>query len=198
MTDCPNGDVRDLLPDLVHDRLAPDVRRDVETHVRSCADCQQELALLRSMRMSLRRGPAVNIAAIAAAIPAYRAPARHSWAGWRAAAAIMILAAGGTSVAVLGRGSDGGVDSPRVGDSSIPTVAPSPTSHDTAWPSIPATAVAAVSASRELATGNSAIGDLNDGELSTLLKDLETLEVIPSVDVDNGTAVSPVGPRGIE
>ena len=75
---------------------------------------------------------------------------------------------------------------------------PSPTSHDTARPSVPATRVASVFASRELATGNSAIGDLNDGELSALLKDLETLEVIPAVDVDNGTTVSPVAPRGTE
>ena len=104
MTDCPNGEVRDLLPDLLHDRLAPAVRREVEAHVRDCADCQAELALLRAMRSSLRRAPAVDVAAIAAAIPPYRAAARRTWGGWRAAAAIAMLAAGGTSVAVLQRG----------------------------------------------------------------------------------------------
>ena len=150
------------------------------------------------MRTSLRHGPAVDVGGITAAIPAYQAPARRSWVGWSAAAAIMILAAGGTSVAVLARGGGGDADSPRAGDSSIAVVAPAATSHDTARPSVPATPVASVSASRELATGNSAIGDLNDGELSALLKDLETLEVLPSMDVENGMAVSPVAPRGTE
>src|SRR6476646_10419900 len=103
MTDCPNGDVRDLLPDLLHDRLAPAVRQEVEAHVRDCAECRNELALLRSMRSSLRRAPVVDVAAIASAIPAYRTATRRTWGGWRAAAAIVILALGGTSVVVLQR-----------------------------------------------------------------------------------------------
>ena len=100
MTDCPDGAVRDLLPELVNDRLAPDVRRRVDAHVRDCADCQREVELLRALRASLRRGPRMDIGTIVSAIPAYRAP-RRSWGGWRAAAAIMLLAVGGTSVAVL-------------------------------------------------------------------------------------------------
>src|SRR5258705_3310501 len=165
MTDCPNGDVRDLLPDLLHDRLTPDVRREVEAHVRACADCSQELALLRQMRTSLRGAPAVVVASIAAAIPPYRAPARRSWGGWRVAAAIMILAAGGTSVAVLGGRGD--------------VAAPAP-----------------VFASRELAMGSGPISDLDDAELSTLLKDLATLDAVPSADVENAALVSPIEPAG--
>lgn len=102
MTDCPDGAIRDLLPDLVHDRLGPDVRARVDAHVRNCSDCQQELALLRAMRSLLRRGPVVDVGAIASAIPAYRAP-RRAWGGWRAAAAVVLLAVGGTSIAVLQR-----------------------------------------------------------------------------------------------
>ena len=79
MTDCPNGEIRDLLPDLVNDRLTPERRREVEAHVRGCADCQEEVALLRTMRTALRRAPTVDAAAIAASIPAYRAPVRHAW-----------------------------------------------------------------------------------------------------------------------
>lgn len=162
ITDCPNGDMRDLLPELLHDRLALAVRRDVELHVGTCADCRAELALLRAMRVSLGRGPAVDVAAIAAAIPAYRSPARRSFTGWRAAAAIAILAAGGTSVAVLQGGRDG------------------------------------VAAPRELATASGAIGELNDRELSALLRDLESLEALPSVDVENGAGVSSIAPAGTE
>jgi anti-sigma factor RsiW len=167
MTDCPNGEIRDLLPDLVHDRLTPDVRIEVEAHVSACGDCSEELALLRAMRASLRRAPAVNVGAIAAAIPAYRAPVRPSWGGWRAAAAIVILAVGGTSVAVLQR--------------------------DTLTSARPA----AVTAPRELALGTSAVTDLDDGELSTLLEDLPTLDVLPAADVEPA-AVSPVSPTGTE
>jgi anti-sigma factor RsiW len=193
MTDCPNGDVRDLLPDLLHDRLAPDVRREVEAHVSGCDECRAELALLGAMRSTLRRGPAVDVAAIGAAIPPYRAPARRSWAGWRAAAAIVILAAGGTSVAVL-RSSDGGdvardtasaMVAARAGDSLAPTAEP-----------VASRPAAATATPRELALGSSAVSDLDDRELSNLLNDLQTLEALPSADVENVAAVSPLGPTG--
>jgi anti-sigma factor RsiW len=170
MTDCPNGEIRDLLPDLLHDRLPADVRREVEAHVRGCDDCRAELALLGAMRSSLRRAPAVDAAAIAAAIPAYRAPVRRSWGGWRAAAAIVVLAAGGTSVAVL-QSRDG-----------IQHVA-----RDTA---------AVAQAPRELALGSSAVSDLDDSELSTLLNDLQSLDAVPSADVEYPAAISPVKPTG--
>ena len=103
MTECSNGDMRDLLPDLLHGRLAPDARQSVEAHVQACADCREELALLRTMSATLRSGPSVNVAALVANIPAYRSPARQGWGGWRAAAAILVLAVGGTSVAVMQR-----------------------------------------------------------------------------------------------
>ena len=32
MTDCPNAEIRDLLPDLVHGRLDAAARADVERH----------------------------------------------------------------------------------------------------------------------------------------------------------------------
>jgi anti-sigma factor RsiW len=79
MTDCPNGEMRDRLPDLLHGRLTPAEQEVVEAHVRGCADCRDELALLRSLSASLRRVPRVDVAAVAAAIPAYRrAPVRRS------------------------------------------------------------------------------------------------------------------------
>jgi anti-sigma factor RsiW len=185
MTDCPNGEIRDLLPDLLHDRLPADVRREVEAHVRSCDECRAELALLGAMRSSLRRAPAVDAAAIAAAIPAYRAPVRRSWGGWRAAAAIVVLAAGGTSVAVLqsregiqrgARDTVTAVVAARTADSVAPT--------------------AAAQAPRELALGSSVVSDLDDSELSTLLNDLQSLDAVPSADVEYPAAVSPLKPTG--
>ena len=104
MIDCPNGDVRDLLPDYLHDRLESSARMSVERHLAECAACRDELALLRDLRGTLQRAPRIDVAAVAAAIPAYRVPARKSWAsGWRAAAAITAIAVGGTSIALLAR-----------------------------------------------------------------------------------------------
>lgn len=196
MTDCPDGDVRDLLPDLLHDRLSPAVRREVEAHVRDCADCRDELALLRSMRSTLGRAPAVDVAAIAAAIPPYHAAGRRSWGGWRAAAAVALLAAGGTSVAVLQRGATNVRDTATAGVAvGSSTASPAPVNEareDSALPT------AAVPAPRELAVASSSIGDLDDAELSALLKDLATVDVLPPVDVEPTTAISPVSPTGTE
>jgi anti-sigma factor RsiW len=68
MSDCPNGDVRDLLPDYLHDRLTLADRRAVDVHLAACAACRDELALLRDLRGTMRRAPAVDVDAIAAAI----------------------------------------------------------------------------------------------------------------------------------
>jgi hypothetical protein len=182
MTDCPNGEMRDRLPDLLHGRLTPAEQEVVEAHVRGCADCRDELALLRSLSASLRRVPRVDVAAVAAAIPAYRrAPVRRSRGGWRAAAAIVVLAAGGTSVVVMQR------DRGPVRDSML--VAENPTPRVTDSPSAPAMANMAAPA-RELAVGTSAVSDLEDAELRVLLQDLQSIEMLPSADVETSTVVA--------
>ena len=100
MTDCPNAAVRDLLPDLLHGRLELASRAMVQAHVESCADCQKELALLRNLLGARRGAPQVDLAAIVAALPAYRVPVARSWVGWRTAAAITLLVAGGSPASV--------------------------------------------------------------------------------------------------
>lgn len=170
MTDCPNGDIRDLLPDLLHGRLDAAARAAVETHLRTCEDCRDEVELLRSMQGALRRAPAVDVDAIVAQIPPYRPPARHhstkSWGGWRIAAAITLLAAGGTSVVVA-----------RTGDRKPATVRS-----------------AAVSAPRELALTGGAVGELDDSELSALIDDVGSLDAMTPADADNAAVAGPLAP----
>ena len=218
MNDCPNADVRDLLPDLVHGRLDAETRATVEAHMAGCADCRAELALLRDLRGSLRRTPRLDLAAIAAAVPAYRAPVRRSWVGWRTAAAITMLVAGGSSVALLQRNVAPHVDSDSVASVPVSSV-PAPVSAPVATPStIPGSApvqtplpekpapvvsqppiiaapVARVpdSDGRELAMGGGSLNDLSDRELTSLLKDIESLDAVPSVEVDN-TPIAPIAP----
>ncbi len=119
MSDCPNAEVRDLLPDLMHDRLDARTRARVVAHVDGCADCRSELELLRSLRGSLDRAtPRVDVDRIVAALPtpASVRPGQHrrAWrvlSDWRIAAAVTFIVAGGTSVVVMRNVRDGGSDS---------------------------------------------------------------------------------------
>ena len=221
MNDCPNGDVRDLLPDLLHDRLAPSVRAMVEAHVRDCADCQAELALLRDLRSTLRRTPSLDLTAISAGVPAYRSPARRSWVGWRTAAAITFIAAGGSSLVVWQRdlspqsdSASGAFVAAAPADDSLMAsapVAPSvaantphsppprvsvPVTASVAAPVLPAPAVQqpVQAEARELAMAGGSLTDLSDRELASFLREIEAFDAVPTTDVD-ATALAPIAPR---
>lgn len=111
MTDCQSAEIRDQLPDLLHDRLSAEDRTVVLAHVDACADCREELNLLRGvLRALVTSTPRIDTARIAAALPTPASrtiPITHTrsrWADWRIAATITVLAAGVSSVAVLSRG----------------------------------------------------------------------------------------------
>ena len=216
MTDCPNAEIRDLLPDLVHGRLGAGARTEVERHVMHCAECAAEVALLRELRSALQASPRLDVAAIIAAVPDYRRQGGRSWIGWRTAAAITVLVAGGSSVAVLQRGGTTLVDSARSmpavtppteavsREATVPVPAPvtaAPTSAAAATkPRVdqPATRPATVqpvrdAGGRELAVGGGAMNDLSDRELTSLLKDIESLDGLPTIEVDNA-ALAPIAP----
>jgi Putative zinc-finger len=123
MNDCTNAEIRDQLPDLLHDRLTVSVRDVVVAHVADCADCREELELLRGVRVALlARTPGVDVGQIVASLPkptggqampvAPLAPVvpitaarsrRLMRVDWRIAAAVTFLAVGGSSVALLER-----------------------------------------------------------------------------------------------
>jgi hypothetical protein len=209
MTDCPNGDVRDLLPEYLHDRLTAAERRGMDVHLATCAACREELALLRDLRGTLRRAPAVDVDAIAAAIPAYRAAApRRAASGWRVAAAIVAIAVGGASVALIHRVASPSVSSVQREAAAVPTSSaagtPAPAGGaPTAGDELANAGQSAESLSetiqpleRELAVAGAAITELSDGELATLVDDLETLDAVPSTEVESGESVTAVALRG--
>jgi hypothetical protein len=70
MVDCPRDDIRDLLPDLVHDQLEPAERVRVEQHLVDCELCAAELELLRSLRATAFATPDVDVDSIARAVVA--------------------------------------------------------------------------------------------------------------------------------
>ena len=203
MIDCPNGDVRDLLPEYLNDRLAPARRAEVEAHLTGCEACREELALLGDLRATMRRAPEVDVAAIATAIPPYRAPVRRTWgSNWRAAAAIAAIAVGGTSIALLQQSDSNSTRALGPGDTvasvppvtreSIPSMVVRLDSPRTTRPSV----VTLPSGGRELAMAGGALGDLSDGELSTLLSDIESLDALPSTEVEGGEPLSPTRDGG--
>jgi hypothetical protein len=203
MIDCPNGEVRDQLPDYLHDRLESSARMWVERHLADCAACRDELALLRDLRGTLQRAPRIDVAAVAAAIPAYRPAAQKSWAsGWRIAAAITVIAVGGTSIALLRRperptqvaGNTVATPTshaPAAGPASLPPVVkePVPQPEQKVARAEPAAKTAPAPRGEELAMAGGTISDLSDGELSDLIGDLDSLDAVPSTDVESAESL---------
>ena len=190
MTDCLDGDVRDALPDFLNDRLDAARRRAVESHLSECAACREELTLLRELRGTMHRAPEVDVARIAAALAPYRAPVgRNRAANWRVAAAIAALAVGGTSIALLRgrtpvtrRAAVAVAVAPAPITDSAPVAAPEARPAERAAPS---RTVSAAAPARELAIGSGSIGDLSDRELSALVEGIESLDGVPSADVES-------------
>ncbi|MDP1891139.1 MAG: zf-HC2 domain-containing protein, partial [Gemmatimonadaceae bacterium] len=70
MTDCPNGVMRDLLPEYAHGVLGADDAARVAEHLAACAMCRAELALFGRVQGALAMGvPRMDVAAIVAALP---------------------------------------------------------------------------------------------------------------------------------
>jgi anti-sigma factor RsiW len=125
MTDCPNAEIRDLIPDLVHGTLAGAERQRVEQHIASCAECAAEAALIRRARTVLApRTPSIDAGRIAARIPRY-APRSRGRLGtaWRVAASILVLAVGATTFDLVRRQSGQVAGDPTLGESAVATVA---------------------------------------------------------------------------
>jgi hypothetical protein len=193
MNDCSNANIRDQLPDLLHDRLSVSARAAVMAHVDGCMDCRDELELLRGVRGALvAQTPRVDIAYVIGALPkaptrsavvaSARAPHRR-WADWRVAATVTILIAGGSSVALLNRAPNA-----RPVDTlahSVP-VAEVPTS---ATPSAANVASAntqsakSSSSDEQNATSDAGpdgrFGGLSGSQLKALLGEIDRLEAVP-------------------
>jgi len=192
MTDCPNAEMRDRLPDLLHERLEASAHAAVIAHVDECADCRAELALLRQARASLSSGlVAIDTTAIARTVVVRTAGSRVTairrsrWTDWRLAAAIAVLAVGGASFAAVYR--------TRVHDRSpviaTPMTAVLPSVATDSAPPLPATTPTERPATQtetakshaELAAAGD-VGDLSESELRTLLGDLDTIEAVPPTE----------------
>ena len=218
MNDCSNAEVRDRLPDLLHDRLDAVSRADVVAHVAECVDCRDELELLRTVQKTLiAQTPRVDIAYIVGALPKAPArrpqiqPARWRWSDWRIAAAVTVLIAGGSSVVVLNRAPSHGVTPPSITDSAASRPAPSsPASVDTNAPSASPTPLnpSKVATRATIIEPDTAADDGPDGrfgglspaQMQALLGEIDQLKPVPVTEPEPITIrvdLKPNGPEGL-
>ena len=179
MIDCPKGEMRDRLPDFVHQQLGAAAWAEVSAHVATCSACAAEVTLLRELRATLRATPTVDVARIVAALPTATAtrstrPARVDERriprfDWRVAAAVTALAIGGASAAVWGR------TDRDPGSRDVP-VAEQPTGPRDSGPSDVG--------SQQVATADLSVdGELGEAsavELEALLRELESFDGLPA------------------
>ena len=217
MNDCPNAEMRDLLPDLLHDRLTATVRAEVTAHVAECVDCREELALIRSLQTIVTVSvPRVDIANVVQALPKPPKPTmtpittrRRTWSDWRIAAAVTLLVAGGSSVALIDR-------APKIVDSvAIAPVAVSAPldSRNAASNATPTLASAAESAAKspsasesthessndvELGAGGR-LADLDDSQLKALIDEIGQMKAVPITEPEPvAIRVDPRNTSGME
>lgn len=175
MRECTNPAVKDQLPDLLDDRGAAALAA-VRAHVAECESCSQELSLLRDVR-SLAVTPSLDVARIAAAVPAYRAaPSGHPWRRmWHSpvlrAAAVLLVVTGGALLLV--RPPEG---APR--DTAVVHVA-----QETTRVPVSGDVPAARPAAAELAVGHP-LSDLSESDLRDLLDELPAIEAVTSTETD--------------
>lgn len=203
MNDCINAEIRDLLPDLVHDRLSAADQTSVLAHVGGCADCRDELQLLRDAKALFARGvPRVDVAYVVGAQPKARAPRlttdritptrAHRWNDWRIAAAVTLLIAGGGSYALLGTHRAGAasdmvdtvVAMAEIAPVAVPTMGADAT-LDSALSLAPDLAsMVAPDDDQPSAIGSmdARLGDLTEDQLNVLLNDIDNLRALPATE----------------
>jgi anti-sigma factor RsiW len=182
MTDCPSDEIRDQLPDFVHDQLNASERATVAAHLAHCAACTTEVALLRALRGTLQNGPTVDVARIVAALPP---PSRVARVGqrrfeWRIAAAIAALIVGGSSAVIL---------SGRLRESEV---AGSPIAEERTAdaPRVQQVATSGISIDADLAEATAV-------ELEELLEELDAFDGLPAGEPEPTPATAGVGEEGL-
>jgi anti-sigma factor RsiW len=177
MLDCSNIDIREQLPDLLHGQLGAAEATLVEQHLAGCAECREELAVLRSARAVLTsaRAPKIDHQAIAAAVARARGATTVRPMRWRWAAAVTLVVLGGTSVATAVRSFR---NDPVTDSAQAPVVIA--TLDTPAAPTGAVTPLATPAAVRLTAGGG--VDDLADEDLEALIGALEKIEVAPHAE----------------
>ena len=212
INDCPNGDMRDLLPELVHGRLDDATRAAVQAHLAGCADCRAEVELIWGAARSLSQVPKVDVRRIVAALPtpeaarARQARPTFRFSDLRRMAAVAAVAAGLLMVGIWQRGAKLNSHlSPRAPDSgtvamnppAAPPVASGSLDTPVAAPPVSAPtppsdrgAPAPAQTSPTLAVGE--LDGLSSDQLESVLASLNDIDGIPSAEPDPVAVPTPL------
>ena len=205
MSECGAMQLHERLPDYAHGALDAAERAEIEAHLATCEAARRELALVRSARDAIvRRTPAVDTAAIAAAVRASRRAhdARPVFvlsrkAAWRIAAAIAIVATGALGY-WMGTMKSGENHAPSVANvPRTPKLVPAPMAPETTVALVPKFTPhpAPAPAPRKFDPEISVPGapDLSPAQAGAILNDLEkagaSFETEPMPDFDLGSGL---------
>src|SRR3954468_7457848 len=194
MSDCPNAEMRDRLPDLLHERLDERARAAGMAPVEDCADCHVELALLREARIALSPSGvlSIDLASITRVVvertrtPVSALPRRRSrwgdWGDWRIAASV-VLAAGAGAMMIARHPASSKVpgasavspraSAPNVGAS---TSVASAVDRERIGPS------AVVTERRAELSAAGGVSELSETDLQSLLESLNDIDAVPPTD----------------
>jgi hypothetical protein len=174
MSDCRDIVMQERLPDYLHGTLSHGDEAAVQSHVAVCSDCSEELDLLRSARRVIApQVPEIRIDDIVAALPRPRTRVRRRTpvVSWRMAAALTVIVLGGLSLPTLRAYVNG---SPITPDSLISdSVTQFALQVDSPR-----------SAALPVTVAGSALSDLADEDLETLIGSMESLEAVPLAEPD--------------
>ena len=165
MNKCTDGDVQEMLPDLLHRTLAPDVRGRVAAHVATCEECTEELRVLRTVQNTAVFAPEIDVDKVVRQIPPYQRivpvaelPARQGkrprLVSWLVAASLAISVVGVGSVLMTPQDA---------------AIAPTPV------------AVAMRAPALALAAD---VDGLSDGNLVQLMNDMNRFDALPATELD--------------
>jgi anti-sigma factor RsiW len=202
MNDCPDGEIRDLLPEYVHGALPAAQHATIAAHLAGCEDCRAEIALIESASRALVVAD-IDVDTILRALPAPpKRGVRRTFAlsAQRVAAGIGIIAIGSLSVLAL-RGAfrnapreTAMVREPAVAHTQLAAVPPAQPAHAVVdSPVNPAPPVAAVTTARHPGMSfGGGLSDLSEDQLDTLMGELDELDALPSAEPE--THLTPILP----
>jgi anti-sigma factor RsiW len=198
MTDCANVEMREKLPELAHEALGAAESAAVMSHVAQCPECAAELDLIRAVIASASPVPAMDVAAIAAALPQPPAQAdsvarptlirdgRVLRFGIRQLplAAALALAASVTFVVV--RGENTPTEIRTIATKEAPVITPMPSTPPplAAPPTKSAARATHVAAAPTLTLGGST-EDLSDESLAMLVDEVERMDGVPGAEPES-------------
>lgn len=190
MTDCPNAEMRDRLPDLLHEQLDESARAAVVMHVEGCSDCRMELALLQEAHVALVAGiRSIDVTMITRIVverfkaSATVAPRRPRWLDWRIAASLAVIATGAASFAAVRGARHGRVESRVL---AVAPASPAGILVGASTQAIPThvldRGVTVVSARNAELSAAGGVSDLDETELRALLRELNQIDAIPATE----------------